>query len=236
MPTVLVTGANRGLGLEFTRQYADAGWQVHAACRVPGAAVELDALSDAHPSITVHPVDVSSTESIERLREDLEGEPVDVLLNNAGQFGPKRNEQNDPGQCFGTLDPSRWLDVMQVNALAPLLMAQAFVRNVSASEQKKVVTVSSELGSIAGTSGGLYAYRMSKAAVNMAMASLACDLASQRVIVAMFCPGWVRTDMGGSQAPLAVERSVAELRARIAALTLDDSGQFRLYDGSVLRW
>jgi NAD(P)-dependent dehydrogenase (short-subunit alcohol dehydrogenase family) len=236
MPTVLVTGANRGLGLEFTRQYAAAGWQVHAACRVPGAAGELDALSDAHPSITVHSLDVRSTASIERLREDLEGEPVDVLLNNAGQFGPRRTEHDDPGQCFGTLDPSRWLEVMQVNALAPLLIAQAFVRNVSASGQQKIVTVSSELGSIAGTSGGLYAYRMSKAAVNMAMASLARDLAPQRVIVALFCPGWVRTDMGGPQAPLATERSVAELRARIAALTPEASGQFHLYDGSALPW
>lgn len=236
MSTVLVTGANRGLGLEFVRQYAADGWRIHAACRHPGAAAELNDLSDHHSSISVHSLDVASTESIVRLEQTLAGEPIDVLLNNAGVFGPRPGADSDPRQSFGTIDGDVWLDVMRVNALAPLMVTQALIRNVAASEQKKVVTISSELGSIADTSGGYYAYRCSKSAVNMAMASLARELEGQGILVGVFCPGWVSTAMGGADAPLDPGQSVTGLRARIAALGPADSGRFRTYDGRVLDW
>ena len=237
MPTVLVTGANRGLGLEFVRQYAADGWQVFAACRVPGAAAELDELTARYPAaIGVQALDVTSPDSIERLAQDLAGEPIDVLINNAGVFGPRPTADGDPRQSFGHLDGGAWLDVMRVNALAPMLLTQALVENVAASDQKKVVAISSELGSIAGTSGGLYAYRASKAALNMVMASYAVELAARGILVGIYCPGWVKTAMGGPEAPRTPAESIAALRTRIAALTPADSGQFRLYDGTPIAW
>jgi NAD(P)-dependent dehydrogenase (short-subunit alcohol dehydrogenase family) len=236
MPTVLITGANRGLGLELVRQYAGDGWRVHAACRSPEAAEELAGLRALHDSIEIHALDVKSAASIEGLAAALRGTPIDVLLNNAGVFGPRPTGDADPRQSFGDVDPQIWLDVVQVNALAPLLISQAFVDHVAASEQKKIVAISSELGSVAGTNGGLYAYRASKAALNMVMASLARELAQRGILIGVYCPGWVRTSMGGPEAPLAAGDSVSGLRRRIAELDATVSGAFRLYDGTPIAW
>jgi NAD(P)-dependent dehydrogenase (short-subunit alcohol dehydrogenase family) len=200
---------------------------------VAGALAELCA---RHGSIEMHALDVTSPASIDRLAAALRGVPIDVLLNNAGVFGPRPTADADPRQSFGSVDPEVWLGVVRVNALAPLLIAQAFVEHVAASEHKKIVAISSELGSIAGTSGGLHAYRASKAALNMAMASLARELAPRGVVIGVYCPGWVRTSMGGTSAPLAPVDSVSALRERIAGLGSQDSGAFRLYDGTPIPW
>ena len=235
MPTVFVTGANRGIGLEFVRQYAADGWRVHAACRSPGAPA-LAELCAAHRSIETHALDVRSAASIDRLAAALRDEPIDVLLNNAGVFGPRPAEDADPRQSFGNVDPEIWLEVVRVNALAPLLIAQAFLGSVVASEQRKIVAISSEYGSIADTDGNFLAYRASKAAVNMMMASLAGELAPRGIAIGIYCPGWVRTAMGGARAPLAAVDSVSALRQRIADLGMQDSGVFRRYDGTPLPW
>lgn len=236
MPTVLVTGANRGLGLEFVRQYAADGWTVHAACRNPNHAVELRDVARRHAAVRPQSLEVTDAESVRGLAQVLRGRPIDVLINNAGVFGPKRSEEHDPGQVFGSIDFDAWLEVLRVNTLAPLRVAQAFIDHVAASTQRKIVTISSNMGSIAGTPGGYYAYRSSKAAVNMAMACLARDIAARGVAVGLFCPGWVRTDMGGPQAELYPRTSVAALRQRIAELDLAGSGSLLSYDGSEIAW
>ena len=235
MPTVLITGANRGLGLEFARQYAADGWRVLACCRSPSDSPELIALS-ASGDLTAYSLDVADFAAIERLAADLERTPIDVLLNNAGFFGPKPVADNNPAQVFGSIDYEIWAQVLRINTMAPLKMAEAFVEHVATGTQKKIVTISSTEGSIAKAKGGIYAYKTSKAAVNMAMKNLASDLAPRGIITATFCPGWVKTRMGGGNAPLEAPESISGMRDVIAGLTLANSGRFWLYNGEGLAW
>jgi NAD(P)-dependent dehydrogenase (short-subunit alcohol dehydrogenase family) len=230
MPTVLVTGASRGLGRELARQYAAEGWTVHAACRRPK---EADLSGGA---LHVHELDVARLEAIDALARSLRGTPIDVLINNAGVFGPKPQAESDPGQVLGSIDYGRWRDILAVNTLAPVKMAEAFLEHVAASGQKKIVSLTSSMGSIAETAGSFYAYRTSKAALNMAMASLARDLAGRGIVVAVVCPGWVKTDMGGPGAPVEIGDSVRGMRTVIAGLGPGDSGTFRRYDGAFVPW
>lgn len=236
MPTVLVTGASRGLGLEFVRQYAAAGWTVLACARVPDEAAELARLATAHPDVAVHALDVTRYAAVGALARALAGTPIDVLLNNAGRYGPKPNADDDPRQELGHFDPAVFEELLRVNAVAPLRMAEAFLPHVAASGQRKIVAISSSMGSIAEGGGGAYAYRMSKAALNGAMATLARDVAARGIRVGIYCPGWVRTAMGGPRAPLAPPESVAALRARIAELDEARSGTFVRYDGTPVPW
>ena len=237
MPTVLITGANRGLGLEFVRQYVADGWRVIAACRDPGSAGELGELAESYPELRLVAMDVADHGTIDVAAEEIGDEPIDVLVNNAGVFGPKVGAENDWRQSFGHIDYDIWRNVLDVNTLAPVKIAETFVANVAAGEQKKIVTISSQLGSIGDTgSDGLFAYRTSKAAVNMAMVSLSNQLSPQGIIVAVFCPGWCRTDMGGEEATLEPAESVANLRGLIAALTLEDTGTFTHHSGERLPW
>ena len=225
--TVLVTGANRGLGLEFVRQYSGAGWHVHAACREPKEAHDLLHFA---PEVDVHKLDVTHPQQIAALARELEDEAIDLLINNAGVIGPR-------GLTLGSLDYDAWLEVLEVNTLAPMRMAEAFVDNVARSEGKRVVSITSRMGSIGGSDGGGgYIYRSSKAALNAAMHTLSIDLAEREITVAVLHPGWVRTDMGGSGAVLSVEQSVTGMRRVIEALTLKTSGRFFNYDGGEIAW
>ena len=236
MPTVLVTGANRGLGLEFARQYLGDGWTVVAACRNPGDAGSLTELGHKYAMLRVVTIDVTDDESTRRAADEHGDAGIDVLINNAGVFGPNEARDNDWRQTFGHIDYSTWAEVIRVNTMGPMRVTEAFVDNVAASEQKKVITISSGLGSIADTGGGYLAYRSSKAAVNMVMATLAAQLRPLDIIVTLIDPGWCRTDMGGSTAHHDPAESVARMRALIASLTLADSGSFRHHSGSLLRW
>jgi NAD(P)-dependent dehydrogenase (short-subunit alcohol dehydrogenase family) len=236
MPTILITGANRGLGLEFARQYAAEGWEVHACCRRPEGADALRTLGKTEARLRLHALDVADFPRIDALAHELKGTALDVLLNNAGVFGPRLRAGGDRGQFFGAVDYEAWAQVLCVNTMAPLKMAEAFVEHVAASKQRKIVTLTSSMGSIAETSGGFYAYRSSKAAVNMVIASLARDLAGRGIKVASLCPGWVRTDMGGPDAPVNKEDSVRGLRRLIAGLTAERSGTFTHYDGTAVAW
>jgi len=236
MPTVMVTGSNRGLGLEFVRQYLDEGWEVIATCRKPGLAAALRQLGRQHERLQVETLDVGDFDAVDALATRLRSRAIDVLINNAGVFGPKRGADGDYRQAFGQIDYDIMTEVLRINMLAPLKVAEAFQEHVAASPQKKIITISSSLGSIAGASTGFYAYRASKAAVNMVMATLANDLRDKGVIVTVFNPGWVKTDMGGADAGLEAEDSISRLRGRIAALTDADSGAFLNYDGSRLPW
>jgi NAD(P)-dependent dehydrogenase (short-subunit alcohol dehydrogenase family) len=236
MPTVLVTGASRGLGLEFVRQYCVEGWSVHACCRNPERATELRALAAAHPRVEIHALDVSDFDAIGALAKALRGQPIDVLLNNAGLFGPRPGAEHDPRQEFGHMDYAQWGRLFVVNTQAPFKMAEAFIEQVAASEQRRIVAISTGLASISDASGGLFAYRTTKAALNMAMVALANDLRRQRVRVGLLCPGWVRTDMGGPNAPVSVQESVRGLRARIAELDDARSGRFFSHKGTPKPW
>lgn len=237
MRTVFITGANRGLGLEFVKQYIAAGADVHASCRRPGGAAELKALEKEHRErLHVHALDVTRTEAIQRLAGALAEKPIDVLINNAGVFGPKADVDKDQRQSLGHIDEEIVAKVMRINAVAPLVVAQAFAEHVARSTDKKIVAISSSMGSIGEGSGGHYAYRMSKAALNMAMSVLGRDLQPRGVSVLVFCPGWVQTEMGGAHAPQTVEQSVHGLRRMIDAESTPGIARFRLFDGTPLPW
>jgi NAD(P)-dependent dehydrogenase (short-subunit alcohol dehydrogenase family) len=233
---VLVTGANRGLGLELARQYAADGWNVLATARSPADCAELRALATAQPRVELHALDVADFAAIDALAATLAGRTIDVLLNNAGLFGPKAQAERDPRQEFGTMDYDTWAALLRVNTMAPLKMAEAFVGHVAASAQRKIVTITSGVGSIANADGRTIAYRTSKAAANMLMRNLAFDLAPRGIITAAVCPGWVRTRMGGKGAPLEAPESIAGVRRVIAGLERSRSGRFWLYDGTTIPW
>jgi len=226
MPTVLITGANRGIGLEFARQYAADGWRVLATCRKPAVATELKAIAG---DVQVHALDVRDDEQIPVLAVALAAEAIDVLINNAGVIGPREHS--------GKMDTDAWLEVFRINSIAPLHMAEAFAEHVERSGRKLIVNITSKMGSIAdNTSGGSYVYRTSKAALNMVAKTLAVDLASRGITVVLFHPGWVRTSMGGPGALITAKESVAAMRSKIGTLHQGDSGKFFNYDGRPLPW
>lgn len=227
MSTVLVTGANRGIGLEFVRQYAAAGWKVLACCRNPGTARDLNTLTG---DVAVFALDVDDDADIARLAIDLRNVPIDVLINNAGVSGAE-------GGTLGKISSDAWMQTLRTNAVAPVKMAEAFLDNVAASKGRRLVAISSRLGSIElNGEGGRYAYRSSKAALNAAWKSLSRDLAPKGIVCAVFHPGWVRTDMGGPSAPVTPPQSVAGMIEVIAGLTPGDTGGFINYDGERLPW
>jgi NAD(P)-dependent dehydrogenase (short-subunit alcohol dehydrogenase family) len=229
MPSIMITSANRGLGLEFARQYAPDGWRIFAACRNPDVAHDLHKLARTH-AVTVLAMDVTDRASIRRAAAGLNDEPIDVLLNSAGIIGK-------PAQRIGNIDYESWEHVLNVNTTGPLRVTEAFIEHVARSERKLIVTITSGLGSIAdNTSGGSIAYRTSKAAVNMAMRSAAIDLAPRGIACVLVNPGWVKTDMGGPNAPLTPYESVTALKRLIATFGLAHSGRFFHYDGGEYPW
>lgn len=236
MPSMLVTGANRGLGLEMARQFGADGWRIHACCRAPEAAPALAALAaDSGGAVTVHPLDVGSAEGIAALAEALRGTALDMLVNNAGVLGHSIDERG-PG-AFGTLDYAAWERVHAINTVAPLRMAEAFVEHVAASEMKLMFFMSTHMGSIADLAeGGFYPYRSSKAALNLLVKALSIDLAPRGVRTIAVHPGWVSTDMGSSAAPVTPPESVAGIRRVVAGYGAERTGRFYQYDGKELPW
>lgn len=231
MPTTLITGANRGLGLEFARQYAADGWHVYATCRDPNSASELRRLADASDhKMQILALDVTDLDNVKAAAAELEGQAIDLLLNNAGVGGPR-------GQTIGNIDYDAWAKVLNVNTMGPLRVSEAFVDHVARSEQKLIVTLTSGMGSIAdNTSGGSFAYRSSKAAVNMVMRSLAIDLAPRGITCVVINPGWVQTDMGGPHGNQTPAESVTKLRSLIENLGPGHSGKFVNHDGREYPW
>lgn len=226
MPTVFITGANRGLGLEFARQYAADGWRVHATVR---SEEKIYDLQEVGGDVRIHILDMADSGSIRRAAEKLSGEAIDVLVANAGMYGP-----SGP---LGKLDAEGWAKTLATNAVGPTLLAEAFAEYVARSEMRKMVAVSSKMGSIADNgSGGSYAYRSSKAALNAAWKSLSVDLRERGITVAVLHPGWVRTDMGGPNGLIDPPESVAGMREVIEALTDENSGEFFDYKGQRIAW
>jgi len=231
MPAVLITGANRGLGLEFARQYLADGWQVFAACRDPASAGELQRLArDSSGKLTIVAMDVTEAASIRKAAIRLEGVAIDLVINSAGIVGVS-------GQRAGNIDYASWAHVLDVNTMGPLRVLENFLDHIARSERRLVVTITSGMGSIGdNTSGGSIAYRSSKAAVNMVMRSAAIDLAPRRISCVVVNPGWVKTDMGGPGATLTPQESVTALRQLIETLGPMNSGKFYHYDGSEYPW
>jgi NAD(P)-dependent dehydrogenase (short-subunit alcohol dehydrogenase family) len=231
VPSVLITGANRGLGFEFAKQYLADGWQVYAACRDPDSASELRLLTDASGhKLRILNLDVTDLSSVKAAAAEVDGQAIDLLINNAGIGGPQ-------GQTVGNIDYEAWAKVLDVNTMGPMRVSEAFVDHVARSERKLIVTLTSGMGSLAdNTSGGSIAYRSSKAAVNMVMRSLAIDLAPLGITCVVVNPGWVQTDMGGSHATLTPVESVKRLRDLIDTLGPTQSGKFFNYDNREYPW
>ncbi len=226
MPTALITGAGRGLGLELTRRFAEDGWTVLAGLRDMENAPSLARIKG---DVAAVPLDVADPASVAILAERLAGTPIDMLINNAGIYGPR-------GVALGSIDYDSWREVFEVNTLAPMRLAEAFIGHLRDGKGRKIVTISSKMGSMGDASGGEYVYRSSKAAVNAAMHNLALDLAPEGFTVVVLHPGWVRTDMGGPGAAIDAVESVTGLKQVIDELTRADTGGFFNYDGSPIPW
>lgn len=227
MPTCLITGANRGLGLEFAKQYAADGWKVIATCRLPDVAEDLNALEG---DIHVHPLDVTDFARVEAFAKELNGEAIDVLINNAGIYGPRVVPRD-------SVDYAAWAEVLRANAMAPLKVSVVFEPHVAKSKLRRMVAISSNMGSIGdNTSGEAYIYRSSKAALNAVMKSLALDLKGKGISVLALHPGWVKTDMGGPSAKIEASESIAGMRRVIDQMSVENTGRFMSYDGTELTW
>jgi NAD(P)-dependent dehydrogenase (short-subunit alcohol dehydrogenase family) len=232
MPSVLITGSNRGLGLEWARQYAEDGWRVYATCRHPLEAAELQTMAAQDKRITVHRLDVTKIEEMNALSVELMKEPIDVLVNNAGVYLEKYRDVELNKICY-----EQWLYTFQVNTLGAVRMTRAFYEHVARSERKLVVVISTHMASIADIAApGAYYYRSTKAALNAAMEGITFELKTRGVGVLLLHPGWVQTRMGGAGTSLMPPESVAGMRSLVDTFTLDRSGRFFRYDGIEMPW
>jgi len=230
MPTLLITGANRGIGLELCKQYLAEGWEVHACCRKPKKANELKTLAEKYKELTIHELDVTHDKQMDKLKKALKNKPVDILLNNAGVHALGASQ-------FGKTDDKAWEEAVAINLIAPMKMMEHFVENVSISDKKIIASMSSKMGSIDdNTSGGSYAYRATKAALNAVMVSAAHDLRHLDITALILHPGWVRTDMGGPNGEISVQESAQKLRKILGECDITDSGKFFDIDGSIIPW
>jgi NAD(P)-dependent dehydrogenase (short-subunit alcohol dehydrogenase family) len=222
--TFLVTGANRGLGLEFVKQLQAKGYKVIGTARKPERATELKATG-----ARVEQLDVASPSSVQALAEALKGVPIDVLINNAGMA--IREDSS-----LETLDFDAMESTLQVNSLGPLRVTQALLPNLKAGEEKTIINITSRLGSIELSTGGLYSYRTSKTALNQINKIISVELAAQGFTSIVMHPGWVKTDMGGAGATLAIPESIAGMLAVIERLSVDQTGKFYSFNGEELPW
>ena len=234
--TVLITGTNRGIGLELVKQYAEKGWTVIATARNPDAATDLKALAAKHKSITVEKLDVTDVKAIEALAAKHKGKPIDVLINNAGTLGDVQK------QTAGTLDQTEFLSILNANTFGALKISEAFKTNLAASQMKKVFAMTSGLGSseLTARRGGFLAYRASKAALNVSFRALAADWRADGIMVGIIAPGMVETDLlrasGFRGKGITTEESATGMIKVIDGMTLDSNGKALNYDGQPIPW
>lgn len=233
MDKVLVTGANRGIGLEFVKYYSGEGHQVFATTRSPGADDELHQLASQNENIRIVQLELEDDASIAELKKTLDDRPIDLLILNAGYYGPRIE-----GKHFGSVNYEEWAKLFNVNVLGNMKVVEALSDNVAASMQKKIAVLSAIKGSIGdNTGGGTYPYRSAKAALNAVTKSLAIDLLPQGIKVVALHPGWVKTDMGGfKHAPLETAESVQGMVVVISEMTEETTGRFIAYDKRDLPW
>ena len=222
--TVLITGANRGLGLEYAQQFSERGYTVIGTARNPEAATELARVADR-----IEQLDVADPASVAALAERLDGVPIDILINNAGMFD--RDDVTIDAVDFGTMEQT-----FAVNTFGPLRVTQALLPNLRAGKARLIISMSSQLGSIENSNGRWYAYRASKTALNQFNKIWSVELASDGFTCVVLHPGWVRTDMGGPNASYSPEESVAGLVNVIEALTPEDNGGFYDFQGNPIPW
>lgn len=221
MPTVLITGASRGIGRGFVDRFNEAGWRVISTCRDPGS---------AGLGGEVHLLDVTEQASVDALVTTLKGEPIDLLLNNAGIYGPRT-------YAYDEIDYDVWAEVLSIDAMAPIRVAAALTENVAASNRKLMVFISSVMGSIAETATGEgMIYRSSKACLNAAVNVMSHGLQGHGIACVLLHPGWVRTDMGGPTAAIDTTTSVRGMSDIIDGLQAKDNGRFINYDGTDIPW
>lgn len=226
--TVLITGTNRGLGLEFVEQYSQLGWKVLACCRDLNNANELFNLQKKFPSIETLELDVGNLNDINVLSNKLKDRTIDVLINNAGIYR---------SGTLGSVDPKAWIESFKINTIAPYILIEALISQIMKSDLKKIISITSKMGSIDdNTSGGSYIYRTSKTALNSMMRSLTHDLASKGISTLTLHPGWVRTDMGGSNAWINSSESVIGMIKQIKKLSQENSGRYLDYAGKTIKW
>lgn len=230
MHTILITGANRGLGLEFCKQYLKKQYQVYACCRQIDTANDLITLQSNYPELlSIIPLDVTSQNSIDELKNHINNRPIDILINNAGIYTENEHDYHH--------DANTWQKFFMVNSIAPYFIILSLLENCQKSTQKKIININSGLGSITEISDGTnIPYRASKAAQNAITKSLAAENISHKMIIVAMSPGWVRTDMGGASAPLSPEESVSAMINRIEKLTPNDNGKFYSYNGKEIPW
>ena len=229
---IMVTGANRGIGLELVRQLRERGDEVEACARDPERARELQAL--AGNRVRIHRLDVTSAASVRALADALAGTALDILFNVAGVYGGPRQSLRQMAEDLELRDVA---DTYQINAIGPLRLSVALLPNIRRGSAKKLVHLTSGMGSISdNTSGGYYAYRMSKTALNMMSRTLAVDLKPEGIASYVINPGWVQTDMGGSGAPTPVDESVRGILREVERATLADSGEFLNWRGNRYAW
>jgi NAD(P)-dependent dehydrogenase (short-subunit alcohol dehydrogenase family) len=229
---VLITGANRGIGLELVKRYGAAGHRVFACCRMPAEAFVLSELAGDQERVSIHGLDVTDGASVTALAEALADEPVDVLINNAGANLPMDR------QSLASMDYDGWAGLFAVNSMAPLRVLQAFLPHLEASraEPPRAVTVSSQLGALSLDRPAAYAYGASKAAVNKVMRMAAVELKEKGIAVGLIHPGWVQTDMGGPNAAITVDESATGVIATIDAIDLASTGCFRTWQNEDHDW
>ena len=232
-PTVLITGSSRGIGLELARNYAERGWTVIATCRNPAKALDLQAIRKSYPNVTIEALDVTDGQAIHALAAAYKSTPIDVLINNAGISG------DDQSQVFGEFRYEVYNQVHAVNVLGPLRMAEAFIDHVAASNQKKIINITSTMGSIASTRGRNYFYRSSKTALNMVMRTLSVELRKKDVTVGLISPGFVKTDFTkGMDFPMMItaRESATAVIGIIDDYSLDKTGTFMRHNGEEAPW
>ncbi len=231
MKNVFITGANKGLGLEFVRQYLENGRKVLATCRDLKAAFELVNLKKKYDGrLEIMDLDLFSDESINKLSEILSDTPIDLFVNNAGIMGVRNLK-------LGEVSAGSWGEVFRVNTIAPVLLVQNLLENICLGQERKMIFISSRVGSIQENTGGaMYAYRSSKTALNQVVKSLSIDLFDRGVSSVALHPGWVLTDMGGPNALIDVKTSVTGMISVINSISNSDSGKFFNYDGSIIKW
>ena len=231
MPSVLVTGASRGLGLEIVRYYLNQEWTVHACCRRPDSADELRRLcNQSNGLITIHELDVAQAKSILTLGANLAESSLDVLINNAGVSIGRADK-------FGSLNYSNWIKMLNVNMLGPSAVSEALLKNVEKSVRKLIVFVSSDLASLSGHDGRtLYYYRTSKVGLNMLMRTMSFELQDRAITLFSYHPGWIRTDMGGDKAPVDPKESAISLARLVESAGISISGQYFNWKGENIDW
>lgn len=230
MKTVLITGANRGIGLEFVKQYTAAGWRVFATARSVESASDLQALKKANANLSLLQLDIADEDSVQEFLSQFGAQSIDHLLHNAGIY-------QQGGESIDSVVGENILHHVQVNAVAPIILTQRLLPNLLTSQEKLVIVMSTKMSSIDdNSSGGCYSYRMSKTALNMGMKSVAVDLAGRDIKVLLLHPGWVKTEMGGPNGLITVQQSVTGLRQVIAEKGANAHGEFYTYDGKVVPW